>query len=428
MNVKTTSQAVGALAVFFLLLPLFSCNFLNLSYAQNFDNPVDPLVADPSSSSDTLASPVGVGVTAGDSQVTVTWGAVPAATSYKVFYKSGTTASIADTQTTTSMISGVTATITGLANDTQYAFVVVASNASGDSVASVIVTCTPVSNTPVSGTDKTSVNIGLLKAVSGGSFQRDATVSNISTVSSFRMSQYEITRAQFLAIMGADPSDAGLSNGLSDPVQGVSWYQAIAFCNTLSLLEGLSPVYTVVGVDFSTLTYESIPATNDTNWNSAAATLTNNGYRLPTEMEWMWAAMGGASDRSNGYTGAGINTTGYTKGYAGSTETASAQVFVGSYAWYYSNSDGKSHPVGTAGTTGHPNELGLYDMSGNAWEFCWDWYGTYPTGEVTDYRAASGEFCVLRGGGWGSTVGGCTVAYRGYVPPYGDAGFRVVCP
>lgn len=92
--------------------------------------------------------------------------------------------------------------------------------------------------------------------VPAGRFQRDEKATNISVITQpCRMSQHEITRAQFLAIMGADPSGTGFSSGTTDPVQITNWYHAIAFCNKLSLAEGLSPVYAVVGVNHSTLAY-----------------------------------------------------------------------------------------------------------------------------------------------------------------------------
>jgi len=238
------------------------------------------------------------------------------------------------------------------------------------------------------------------------------------------MSQHEITRAQFRTIMGTDPSDTGRSRGTTDPVQEVNWYHAIAFCNKLSLAEGLTPVYTVSGVNFSTLTFNQIPTRSNGTWNAVSANWSANGYRLPTEMEWMWAAMGATADRSNGYTGTGINTTGYAKAFAGSTGSNA----IGDYAWYNVNSGDQTQAAGTK----IANELGLYDMSGNVWEWCWDWFVAYPTGTLTDYRgAASGTYRVPRGGSWFFFASYCTVADRVSYGP-GDQGsffgFRVVRP
>ncbi|MBU1244586.1 SUMF1/EgtB/PvdO family nonheme iron enzyme [Myxococcota bacterium] len=246
-----------------------------------------------------------------------------------------------------------------------------------------------------------SPNIGTLIHVPAGTFQRDATATNLSVVSAFRMSEHEITRAQWTAVTGwADPSDVNSSTGTSDPVQKVSWYDAIAFCNKLSLLEGLTPVYAVSGVDFSTLTYAQIPPNSNSNWNAATANWAANGYRLPTEMEWMWAAM----DADSANPGA-TNTTGYAKAFAGSTGGNS----IDNYVWYISNSSNTSHPVGTK----LPTELGFHDLSGNIWEYVWDLYGTYPTGTVTDYRGpGSGTSCVGRGGDHSSSASYCSVAQR----------------
>ena len=237
------------------------------------------------------------------------------------------------------------------------------------------------------------------------------------------MSQYQITRAQFLEIMGTDPSNTSYSTGVNDPVQRVNWYHAIAFCNKLSIKEGKEPVYSVkvsdTEVDWENLTFESIPTYSNSNWNAATQDPDKKGYRLPTEMEWMWAAMGAPSDGQDGNT----NTTGYLKEFAGDDGTNT----IGDYAWYVDNSGSKTHPVGSK----LPNELGIFDLSGNVWEWFWDWYGTIEAGEKTNYMgAASGACRVLRGGSWNNTDFGSTVAIRNnYYPKYQnyDNGIRVVC-
>jgi formylglycine-generating enzyme required for sulfatase activity len=275
--------------------------------------------------------------------------------------------------------------------------------------------------------DYTGTGVGTLKYVPAGTFFNGT--ANM-TVSEFRMSQYEVTRAQFLAVMGTDPSDTFYSSGTSDPVQNVNWYHAIAFCNKLSLAEGLARVYDVTGLAddaaWRNLAYASIPTVTNAEWNAATATWRNNGYRLPTEMEWMWAAMGAPGDGQNG----GINSTGYTKAFAGSTGSN----LVEDYAvfGYGSGATGatttpRSSPVGSK--TSGANELGLYDISGNVWEWCWDWLTSYP-GAVTDYHGpALGADRVIRGGCWIFDASLCSIAGRAeYDPSYRryDSGFRVV--
>ena len=245
------------------------------------------------------------------------------------------------------------------------------------------------------------------------------------------MSQYEITQTQFTAVTGlTNPSYfSGVANG---PVEQVNWYHALVFCNKLSMAEKLTPVYTISG-STNPADWGTVPTSANGTWDAVTANWSANGYRLPTEMEWMWAAMGATS--GSGYTG-GTYTVGYQKEFAGDPNPTASGDPIGNYAWYSVNAGSTTH---TVGTTTYSNELGLYDMSGNVWEWCWDWYadnGTWPnyaiTGPVTNYTgAASGAYRVLRGGSWGDYASLASVAYRGYYYPNNQnyyIGFRVVRP
>ncbi len=275
--------------------------------------------------------------------------------------------------------------------------------------------------------DYDSANIGVLKYVPAGSFQRDSGSLNISTINSaFRMSMYEITRDQFLNIYSFNDNDGTI------PIEMVTWYDAIEFCNKLSVAEGLTAVYSISGRTPATGYPITAATVTVSNW-------TANGYRLPTEMEWMWAAMGATS--GSGYS-APTYLTGYGKLFAGSDSTAAngsgGTRVIGDYAWYNVNSGGTRRMVGTTGgTPAKANELGLYDMSGNIGEWCWDWWAgsgqNYSiTGTHVDYRgAASGAYRVVRSSSWSSSASFCPVAFRNYTyPSYrgSDLGFRVVRP
>jgi formylglycine-generating enzyme required for sulfatase activity len=273
--------------------------------------------------------------------------------------------------------------------------------------------------------DYESPHIGTLIHVPAGTFQRDNQPENLSSVSAFHLSQHEITRAQWVTVTGwADPSDVDHSGGAGDPVQMVNWYDAIAFCNKLSLLEGLTPVYHVSGVDFATLTYLQIPEYDNATWNAATVNWAADGYRLPTESEWMWAAMG--ADVAN--PGA-VNTTGRLTAFAGSTGTNA----IGDYAVFgYFTSDAgrtltqRTNPVGSK----LENELSLFDLSGNLWEWTWDLGGPYPSGTLTDYHGFStGTSRIRRGGSWGADAISCSAGNRAIYYPQDrneQMGFRVV--
>jgi len=157
----------------------------------------------------------------------------------------------------------------------------------------------------------------------------------------------------------------------SDPVVLVTWRDAVTYCNWRSAKEALKPAYSIKGPDVK--------------WNR-----NSNGYRLPTEAEWEYAARGGA-DGSRNY-----------KIFAGSDK-------VDEVAWYANNSEGRTHPVGQK----KPNELGLYDMCGNAGQWCWDWLDAYPEVPQTDpMGGARGPFHVIRGGWWIMSAGWSRTAAR----------------
>lgn len=143
----------------------------------------------------------------------------------------------------------------------------------------------------------------------------------------------------------------------------------------------------------------------------------------------MWATMGGMSDGLTTDISGGVNTLGYNKGYAGSVEAGGGQTNIGNYAWYYTNSISNS-TTSSVGTK-LANELEIYDLSGNVWEWCWDRYASsYPSTAQTNYLgAASGTYRVRRSGGWNGSATSCTVAGRNYGNPFGlgnAVGFRVV--
>jgi formylglycine-generating enzyme required for sulfatase activity len=171
------------------------------------------------------------------------------------------------------------------------------------------------------------------------------------TVSSFYMGKYEVTQRDWRDVMGHNPN---YFTGNDLPVENISWYDAVEYCNKRSEQEGLTPAYTGNG--------------DGITWNRSA-----NGYRLPTEAEWEYACRAGTATPY--YTGDSVNSAG----------------------WYVSNSGYKTHPVGQK----QPNAWDLYDMHGNVGEWCWDWYGEYPSGAQTDPSGAeSGTFRVIRGGSW----------------------------
>jgi formylglycine-generating enzyme required for sulfatase activity len=235
--------------------------------------------------------------------------------------------------------------------------------------------------------------------VEGGTFNNGT--SDV-TISSFGIDKYELTQAGYLAVMGTNPSNF---TGTNRPVECVSWFDAIEYCNRRSMQEGLNPCYSYGTFGTDPDAWPSGWNTSDGNHTNVSCDWTANGYRLPTEMEWMFAARGG--NQSHNYT------------YSGSND-------INAVGWYRNNSGSTTHTVGTKAA----NELGIFDMTGNVWEWVWDIYGDYPGDAQTDpHGATSGSNRVYRGGSWGSSAIHCTVSNRdNHNAPYTNyyIGFRCI--
>jgi len=201
----------------------------------------------------------------------------------------------------------------------------------------------------------------------------------------FCMSATEITQFQFKSIMGYN---VGYFRGDDNlPIEQITWHEAAYFCNRLSDETGRERCY------------------NEETW---VCDFSKNGFRLPTEAEWEYACRAGTTTVY--YTGNGDETL----------QTA---------AWYRDNSDKRTHPVGQK----EPNTWGLYDMLGNVWEWCNDWYSEdyyRKSPEVNPRGPEKGTFVVIRGGAWAYYPYPTRSSHRGFIKPtfkYNYIGFRIVC-
>ena len=238
-------------------------------------------------------------------------------------------------------------------------------------------------------------------------------VHEVTITKSFYMGKYEVTQAEYekYCSYGDDSPSSDKGDGNNYPAYYVSWYDALVYCNKRSMAEELTPCYSISG-STDPKDWGTVPTSSNSTWNAVVCDWNANGYRLPTEAEWEYAAR------------AGDNTV-ESLTYSGTSDVNQ----LGDYAWYSDSANDNTHEVGKK----LPNAFGLYDMSGNVWEWCWNWhtnsYNTEAEGGSDPTGASSGSYRVVRGGSWGNYSDGCAVSCRGYNGPGNRLyylGFRVV--
>jgi formylglycine-generating enzyme required for sulfatase activity len=220
------------------------------------------------------------------------------------------------------------------------------------------------------------------------------------TISAFYMGKYEVTQREYEEIIGTNPSRF---KGPNRPVENVTWFDALEYCNRRSEQEGLQPVYTI--------TVEGERRTR-ASWDRGA-----NGYRLPTEAEWEYACRAGTTT----FFSTGSNITSDQANYDGQ--------------FPYNNNDKGTYRRRTTDVGSFPaNAWGLHDMHGNVWEWCWNQYGRYESTPQTDpfeYPSAIAQHIysrVVRGGAWNTTGRENRSAYRRnlhWTRNYDSLGFRL---
>lgn len=251
--------------------------------------------------------------------------------------------------------------------------------------------------------------------IEGGSFKhpRSRFHATPAVVRSFSLGKFEVTQAEWVAVMQSNPSPVQ-DDRL--PVVNVSWYDCIEYCNRRSVAEGLTPYYLVAR--------DAPDPANENPDDNVKWTVTinrgANGYRLPTEAEWEYAAGGGQASEGRTYSG-GNQADDVAWYWVNSGDAPLA----GLWNWpAIEQNRNRPQPVGRKA----PNELGLHDMSGNVREWCWDWYAEAGAPGSETSEAARGALRVWKGGGWIGADFCCEPSFRAGFEPHSrgaDQGFRV---